>query len=175
MDTIEAKQKLVKPIREIFAEQLRCGQSVRMNIKGNCMRPFIKKSDIVTVKPIKFEQTRVGDIIVYSRSLEDDFTVHRLIRKRKDRQGREFLFTKGDVNIYGDGPVYPSDVYGKVVIIERKHGRIINLETKFNRVFAHFMVYFSWTSATLREAIFYPSKFLKRVQKYFLKIIFNNK
>lgn len=167
MDTIKANKKLAKPIGEIFIERLRRGQPVRVNIKGSCMHPFIKKSDIVTVKPIKFEQTKVGDIVVYSRSPENDFTVHRLIRKRKDRAGREYLFTKGDASIHGDFPVYPEDFYGKVVTIRRRHGRIINLETKFNRLFAYPIAYLSWAWAALREAIFYPSQFLKRVQKYF--------
>ncbi len=165
MDTIKANKKLAKPIREIFSERLRKGRPVRVNIKGSCMRPFIKKSDIVTVKPIKFELTKVGDIVVYSRSPENDFTVHRLIRKRKDKEGREYLFTKADANIHGDDPVYPEDFYGKVATIRRRHGRIINLETKSNRLFAYFLAYLSWAWAILKEAIIYPSHFLKRVRK----------
>lgn len=171
MDTIKANRKLVKPIREIFAERLRKGQLVQVNLKGSSMYPFIKKSDIVIVKPIKFEQARIGDIIAYNRSVEGDFTAHRLIRKRKDKERRKYLFTKADADIHGDFPVYPEDFYGKVVIIKRKHGQIINLETKFNRLFAYPIAYLSWARAILKEAIIYPSHFLKRVrskvQKYF--------
>ena len=156
-------------IREIFVEQLRKCEPVLMKIKGNCMHPFIKKGDIVTVKPIRFDEAKTGDVIVYDRSLEQDFTVHRLIRKRRDRKGREFLFTKADASIHGDFPVYPEDLYGKVVTIERKNGRIVNLETKFNCLSSYFIAYLSWFRAILKEAIIYPSRFLKRVRKYFFK------
>ena len=77
------------------------------------MRPLIRKSDIVVVKPIKFEETRIGDIIVYTRCVEHDFTMHRIIKRRRDKEGREFLFTKGDASIHGDFPVYPAEVYGR--------------------------------------------------------------
>jgi signal peptidase I len=117
-----------KAIREIFIAQLRKGNSIRMIIKGRSMHPFINRNDIVTVKPIKFDQAKIGDIIACTRSVEHSFTAHRLIRKRRDAQGREFLFTKGDVSIHGDFPVYPEDIYGKVITIER-NGKSINLET----------------------------------------------
>lgn len=169
MNTIIADEKLISSIREVVAEELKYGQSLRTNTKGSSMYPFIKKDDMVIVKPIKFEQTRIGDIIVYKRAAEGDFTMHRLIRKRKDKQGRDFLFTKADASIHGDFPVYSPDVYGKVVIIEQKNGRTINLETRFNRLFAYYLAYLSWTSAYLKEAIFFPSQFLRRVRKYFFR------
>lgn len=172
MDTIKADEKLIKPVREIFIERLNRGSSIRIVIKGRSMYPFIKRGDILTVKPIKFEQTKIGDMVVYTRSIEHDFTVHRLIRKRKDSEGKEYLFTKGDANIYGDGPVYPADVYGKVVSIKRRYGMIINLETKFNGLFAYPVTYLFWAWAILKEAIIYPPNFLKRVRKKVQKYFF---
>jgi signal peptidase I len=133
-----------------------------MNIKGNSMRPFIKKSDIVTVKPIKFAETRIGDIIVYTRSVEHGFTAHRLIRKRRNAQGREFLFTKGDVSIHGDFPVYPEDIYGKVVTIER-NGKSINLETRFRCSLGYLIAYLSYGLALGQEMVFQPHLFLIKV------------
>ncbi len=129
----------------------------------------MEKGDTVTIKPIDYRKAHVGDIVVYNRSLKNDFTVHRLMQKRKDKVGKEYLFTKSDVNIYGDLPVYPSELYGKVVAIERKNGRLIYLETPFNRSLAYLIVTFSWISAVVREAIFSPVSFLKRVKKRCLK------
>lgn len=156
MDTLEIHNLAsTKAIREIFIEQLKEGRTIQMNIKGNSMHPFIKRSDIVTVKPIKFEETRIGDIIAYTRSVEHDFTAHRLIRKRRDAQGREFLFTKGDASMHGDLPVYPGDVYGKAVIIER-NAKVINLETKFNRLSSYLIAYLSWGLALFKLMIVCP-------------------
>jgi signal peptidase I len=129
-----------------------------MNIKGTSMHPFIKKSDIVTVKPIKFEETRVGDIIAYTRSIEHGFTVHRLIKKRRDCQGKEYLTSKGDANRYGDAPVYPDDVHGKVITIER-NGKSINLETRFRYSLGYLIAYLSYGLALGREMVFQPHLF----------------
>jgi signal peptidase I len=150
--------KSSKPIRDIFAEQLRRGQSVRMTIKGRSMSPFIKRSDIIIVKPIKFDQAKIGDIIACTRSVEHGFTAHRLIRKRKDAQGREFLFTKGDVSIHGDFPVYPEDIYGKVITIER-NTKVINLETRFRCFLGYLIAYLSYGLALGQEMVFQPHLF----------------
>lgn len=152
-------EKTKKTIGEIFAKQLRNGQSVRMNIKGDCMRPFIKKGASVIVKPIEFHETRIGDTIVYARTLKHGFTAHRLIGRRKDPLGRIFLFTKGDVNIHGDFPVYPKDFYGKVVTIE-KNGKLINLETRLRCFLGYLIAYLSYGLALWREMVSQPHLFL---------------
>jgi len=144
------KDHLRKPIREIFIEELRKGRSVRMNIKGRCMHPLIRKDDIVTVKPIKFEETKVGDVVVYTRNFHHGFTVHRLIRKRRDHEGREFLTTKGDANRHGDPAVYPQEVYGKVAAIKRRDGTIIQLDTRYRRLQAYLLAKRSWLRGMLR-------------------------
>lgn len=151
-----------KPIREIFIEQLSKGNSIRMNIKGRSMYPFIKRNDMVTVKPIKFEQIITGDIIVYTRSIEHDFTGHRVIKKRRNTQGREFLFTKGDASIHGDFPVYPEDIYGKVIIIER-NGKSINLETGFRCFLGYLIAYLLYGLALGQEMVFQPHLFLIKI------------
>ncbi|MDI6839430.1 MAG: signal peptidase I [bacterium] len=162
MDSLDLSSGRLSKIREIFVEQLSKGLPVRMNIKGRCMHPFIRRSDIVTVKPIKFEDTKVGDIVVYNRDLKGDFTVHRVIRKRVDRNGKENLLTKGDASQYGDPPVYAEDVYGKVIAIER-NGKSINLETKFNCILGYLIAYLSYYLALGQEAVFQFPLFLRRV------------
>jgi len=125
--------KFTKPIREIFAEQLRNGHSVTMNIKGESMFPIIRESDLVTVELVAFGETRIGDLIVYARDLNSDFTLHRLIKKSRDHGGRMYLSTRGDASRYGDQAVYPEAVYGKIVKIERQDGSVVNLKVRKNR------------------------------------------
>ena len=163
MDTLEIHNLAsTKAIREIFIEQLKEGRTIRMNIKGNSMHPFIKRSDTVTVKPIKFEETRIGDIVAYTRSIEHGFTVHRAIKKRRDKEGRKYLFTKADANIHGDFPVYPEDVYGKVITIER-NGKSIDLETRFRCILGYLIAYLSYGLALGREMVFQPHLFLIKI------------
>ena len=151
MSNVKAdRDHLRKPLREIFIEELRKGRSVRMNIKGKCMHPFIRRSDTVTVKPIKFEETKVGDVVVYTRNFHHGFTVHRLIRKRRDHQARKYLTCKGDTSRHGDPAVYPEEVYGKVVTIERKDGRIIHLDTRYRHLQGYLLAKRSWLVGVLR-------------------------
>ena len=156
------KDDLSKPIREIFIEQLRKGNSIRMIIRGSSMHPFIKGSDMVTVKPIRFEETKVGDIVAYARNLHHGFTVHRLIRKSRDHEGRECLSIKGDANRYGDPPIYPEDVYGKVVTIER-NGKSINFETRFRCSLGYLIAYLSYGLALGQKMVFQPHLSLSKI------------
>jgi ATP-binding cassette subfamily B protein len=131
------KQDLNNSLSEIFIEQLRNGRLIRMAVKGRSMYPIINKGDYLTVKPIKFNQVKVGDIIVYRKFSQAEFTVHRILKKGID-VGGQYLLTKGDANIHLDQLVYSQDVYGKVIVIEKKNGRI-NLETVFQRLQGYLM------------------------------------
>lgn len=113
------------------------------------MHPLIRKSDIVTVKPVRFEESKVGDVVVYTRNSHYGFTVHRLIKKNRDQQGRKCLTTRGDASRYGDPAVYPEEVYGKVMTIERENGRIIHLDTRYRRLQGYLFAKRSWLAGVL--------------------------
>ena len=157
-------------VREIFREQLKQGRPIRMNIKGRSMHPFIKKTDIVTVKPIKFEETKVGDVVVYSRNFHHGLTVHRLIKKRRDLQGREYLTTKGDAGSHGDPAVYPEEVYGKVVTIERRDGRTTHIDTRYRRLQEYLLAKRSWLRAVrgtlLKSPHLVPIRLICKVKSF---------
>ncbi len=142
---------------EIFAGQLRKGRRVRMNTTGESMRPLMKRGDIVIINPIKFEDTNVQDIVVYSRDPRQGFTMHRLIKKGRDSEDREYLVTKGDANRYGDVlPVYPDNLYGRVTLIERTDGRVVNLESKYRRLQAYLIARRSRCLSILRAVLEAP-------------------
>lgn len=156
-----------KPIIEILIEELKKGHTVRMNIKGNSMAPLIKISDVVVVKPIKFDEIKAGDIVVYSRRKHHEFTLHRLIKMSRDKDGRKCLSTKGDKNRHGDFPVYPEEVCGKATTIERKDGSIINLDTVSRRLHGYILAKRYWLARTLRFILksphLVPAKVLEKV------------
>jgi len=156
MDSLTSSSGTLSGIREIFVEQLRRGQSVRMNIRGGSMHPLIQRGDIVVVRPVRFEETKVGDVVVYTRNFHHGFTVHRLIRKNRDHEGRECLTSKGDANRHGDPAVYPEEVYGKVVTIERRDGRIIHLDARYRRLQGYLFAKRSWLVGVLRMLLKSP-------------------
>jgi len=97
------------------------------------MSPCIKKGDLLSVKPISLEQAGIGEIVAYRKDESHSvLTTHRVVGRGKD-QGRRYLITQGDRNLYRDFPLSPQDVLGKVVGIERK-GQLISLETPFYRL-----------------------------------------
>lgn len=162
-----------RSIREIFREELRGGHSIRMNIKGKCMHPFIKKSDIITVKPVKFDETKIGDVVVYTRNFHHDFTVHRLIKYSRDKEGKKYIFSKGDANLFGDLPVYPEEVYGKAVTIEKGDGKIIDLDTQYRRLQGYLFAKRTWLLGVLRIFLksphLIPIKVIHKIKNFFSK------
>jgi len=131
-----------------------------MNIQGGSMHPFIRRKDIVTVKPMKYEEARIGDIIAFRRSSSDNtLTVHRMIKKRIG-----YIVTKGDANKHGDPPVHHMNICGKVVKIVR-NSKVINLENRFNRLSSYFIACLSWSLAVLREVMVHPHLVLIKIRR----------
>jgi signal peptidase I len=88
------------------------------------MFPIIKSGDIITVNPFDTDSISVGDIIFIES--ENRYFAHRLIRKVHLNGALEFI-TRGDHLPCPDQPVIPSQVLGKVVMLER-NGKTIRLE-----------------------------------------------
>ena len=87
-----------------------------------------------------------------TRSPDENFTVHRVIRKRRDNDGKKYLGLKGDANPVCDFPIYPENVYGKVVTIERT-GAVIDLEKKVQRLRAYIRACLSRSGAVFRALL----------------------
>ena len=120
------------------------------------MSPWIKKGDLLVVKPIGFEEVRIGEIVAYRKDENHSvLTTHRVVARSKD-QGQCYLITQGDRNLYRDLPlVSPQDILGKVVGIERK-SQVISLETPFYRLRGYLMARLSlglWILGVLKRKI----------------------
>lgn len=81
------------------------------------MLPLIRSGTIIQVEPVKVQDLRVGDVVVYHNYAEA-LLAHRLIRKSLV-QGRIVLITKGDT-FSGNATeeVEPEQVLGRVVVVE---------------------------------------------------------
>jgi len=142
-------------IRQLFIDLLREGYIIRSWAVGESMAPSIKKGDLLVVKPIGFEEVRIGEIVAFRKEESQSvLTTHRVVARGKD-EGRGYLMTQGDRNIYRDLPLSPQDVLGKVVGIERK-GQLISLETPSYRLRGYLIARLSlglWILGVLKRKI----------------------
>ena len=82
-------------------------------VEGNSMEPLLQTGDVVIV--VKSSKIDVGDVIVY-RKYDGVLIIHRVI-KFINLNGRTFIVTKGDNNLFADPPISKYQVIGKVLTI----------------------------------------------------------
>lgn len=142
-------------IRQLFIDLLTEGYIIRSRAVGESMAPCIKKGDLLVVKPFALEEAGIGEIVAYRKEESQSvLTTHRVVARGKD-QGQGYLITQGDRNIYRDLPLFPQDVLGKVVGIERK-GQLISLQTPFYHLRGYLMARLSlglWFLGVLKRKI----------------------
>ena len=115
-----------KSIPQLFVRLLREGYQIRSRAKGESMAPLIRRGDLLTIRPAGFAEMRAGEVVAYGSAgleEEDTLTTHRVVKKVNSR-GQSYLLTRDDASSWaGRGvPVYPAQVYGKVVKIENGTG-----------------------------------------------------
>ena len=94
------------------------------NIVSESMEPTFYKDDLAVVKSCNIEELKKGDIITFKQ--EDRIISHRIADIMKEK-GEEQFITKGDNNEVEDvEPVNTQNVYGKVVLVIPKIGKIVN-------------------------------------------------
>jgi len=117
------------------------------------MYPLIRDGDTIEAKPAVASNTRVGDVILFSVSSGQVFA-HRVIKKQVTAN-EVVLLVKGDSKPQADHEVYPKQVLGKVVAIER-NGRRISLDRGLRRftgmLYARISPWSSWLYPILRRA-----------------------
>ena len=95
------KEKKLISAKVLFAaisEQLACDRQAVFTVTGMSMWPFIcHVRDQVIVAPVKTENLRTGDIILF-RASEETFLLHRITHLDAD-----FFETTGDGNLFRDG------------------------------------------------------------------------
>src|SRR5581483_108881 len=96
------------------------GNNIRIKTFGRSMRPFFSDGDIVIIKKVEFSKIKTNDIVTVKKN--KNFFTHRVIYKSlhtSEKNGRSYIITKGDRNIWSDGKIYPAQIIGKVEKIER--------------------------------------------------------
>lgn len=94
------------------------------NIVSESMEPTFYKDDLAVVRSCKVEELKKGDIITFKQ--EDRIISHRISEITEEKGEIKFI-TKGDNNEVEDlKPVDMQNIYGKVVFVIPKIGRIVN-------------------------------------------------
>lgn len=108
----------------LFAETLKRDKYLRFKLIGSSMHPALQEGDLLTAKPVKYQDVRVGDILAYQDISSKRVIVHRLVKKiRRSR----ILLTMADA-AFGcsyDLPVRANThIIAKVVLLERDKEKI---------------------------------------------------
>ena len=94
------------------------------NIVSESMEPTFYKDDLAIVKSYYYEELQKGDIITFKQ--DDRIISHRISKIVKNKNEKQFI-TKGDNNKVEDiESVNTQDIFGKVVYVIPKIGKIVN-------------------------------------------------
>ncbi|MEA3432197.1 MAG: signal peptidase I [candidate division WOR-3 bacterium] len=136
---------------ELSKEILNRGNRVRIPVIGVSMFPLFKTGDIILFEPLTHSDVSIGNVIVYKQG--ERMVAHRLMKIYQNNE-RITLVTKGDTFPDFDDPIYPEEVLGKVVAVER-NGRLIRLNRGLGRlanfVLAKISPFSRWIYPSLRK------------------------
>ncbi len=97
-------------------ELLSTGKDVMLKVGGYSMYPCLKPGDIITIRRVKSDALKVGEIIVFET--EKKWIAHRII-KINSQAGNRIFITRGDSCMKQDVPVSEINIMGKVIFYSR--------------------------------------------------------
>ena len=93
---------------------------LRLSALGSSMVPTIFPGDVLTIHRANAHDIRCGDVVLCAR--DDRFIVHRAVRQVQSSAQLNWL-TRGDALAKDDPLVSPSQLLGRVTVIERGNRR----------------------------------------------------
>jgi signal peptidase I len=109
----------------VFEDILQRGLSLSLRATGKSMTPFLRGTEILTIKKVPSATLSIGDLIFF-KTLDEVPVIHRIVKKQRERNGVIFL-TKGDSLLGFDAPIGEGHILGKVYGVHRD-GRNGNAE-----------------------------------------------
>ncbi len=111
---------------ELAGEVVRTFGQVRLRVSGTSMAPSILPGDFISVQRARWDEISRGEIVMFSQ--RERLFVHRVAARRvvssADGPEEPCLITRGDRHRRDDPPVFPSQLLGRVVSIERGHRNV---------------------------------------------------
>jgi len=103
---------------KLAAEVLRSAGRVSLTARGHSMLPTIWPGDLLTIESVPFDQIEPGDVILFER--DERFFIHRVMRKcGGGESARPSLVTRGDSMPGPDSPVWPTELLGRIISLQR--------------------------------------------------------
>ena len=112
----------------LFESVLAGGYSVRVQVTGRSMRPFLQGDEILIIEPIGGRRFRAGDVVLFKDG-QDRLVIHRIIKVRET-----FVQTQGDALNEPDSRVEIIRIMGKVERVEKGHSSQLDLESWAQRI-----------------------------------------
>jgi hypothetical protein len=118
-------------LQRLGSELLGEGLSVRMHASGYSMFPYLRPGDIIEIVPFGGTGATLiaGEIVALKR--DNDFVVHRFLGYF-EKEGRRWLFTRGDSTLRADEPFPSEALAGRVVAVSRGNRVIRNPRPRTN-------------------------------------------
>ena len=121
--------ELARPeVSGLFESVLAGGYSVRVQVTGCSMRPFLQGGEVLIIEPVGNRRLRVGDIVLF-RDVQDRLVIHRIVQLKGAS-----VQTQGDALNEPDSPVEISRIMGKVERVEKGQSSQLNLESTAQRI-----------------------------------------
>ncbi len=102
----------------LFEDILNQGLSIRFQVTGRSMKPFLRGGEILTIRQIPSRTIRRGDLILF-RSADEVPVLHRVLTRRTTEIGALRFVTKGDALKSCDAEIHEDCVLGNVEMIEK--------------------------------------------------------
>lgn len=112
-------------LAELMQATVTKGASLRLEVKGFSMLPFIRDSDVVTVSPLPASSIGLGRVVAF---INPKLAIHRIIGKKNGQ-----YLIKGDNAFNADGLILREKIFGCVSKIER-NGRSISFGLGYERL-----------------------------------------
>ena len=119
---------------QMIGMDLRLGKSVKFNVVGNSMLPFLKDADQVVVKQPQIVKLKIGDILLANH--KGQYILHRLIKIHNDQ-----YYLAGDGNLDQLEKVNVKDVLA-VVMKGFREGEELRINTKVSKTLGLVWYYF---------------------------------
>lgn len=125
-------ESLECPAAELYAlgrDLVGSGASLRFEVRGWSMYPFIRNGDVIEVAPVLIDKTCVGDVVLFRCG--ERLLAHRVVGQLLDGQSVR-LRVRGDRFLNEDPPIAEPDLLGQVRLVYRNR-RLIRLDRGLNR------------------------------------------
>ena len=147
--------ELARPeVSGLFENVLAGGYSVRVQVTGRSMRPFLQGGEVLIIEPVGSRLLRVGDVVLF-KDAQDRLVIHRVIRARDTS-----IQTQGDALNEPDSPVEIGRIMGKVERVENDWSSHLDLESRAQRVRGRMLAGWSLWRWRIRRA---GSRMKKRI------------